>query len=129
MSCSLVLCLVCLVGAGTCFFAYPGFEDITFASEEIKNPGTAIPIAVCWCMTLAMVIYMLFAAAITLSVPLSALDAVSAAPSAFAYHGYYWPKYLVSAGAISGTVSALYGILYISSRVAYSMAQDGLVFR
>jgi amino acid transporter len=116
-------------GAGICFFAYPGFEDITFASEEIKNPGKSIPLAVSWCMALAMGVYMMFAAALTLCTPFSLIDPASAAPSALAAHGFYWPKYIISAGAMSGTLSALYGIMYISSRVAYSMAQDGLTFK
>ncbi|CAG0881277.1 unnamed protein product [Darwinula stevensoni] len=117
-----------LKGAGTCFFAYPGFEDITFASEEMIAPGKSIPIAICVSMGISMALYMLFSAALTLSVPYSTIDTVAAAPNALARHGLHWSKYVVSVGAISGALSALYGSLFISSRVTYSMAQDGLLF-
>ncbi|CAG0899269.1 unnamed protein product, partial [Cyprideis torosa] len=94
----------------------------------MRTPGKSIPIALGVSMVFAITVYMLFSASLTLAVPYDELDVAATAPSALAVHGLGWAKYVVAVGAVCGTLSAVYGSMFMSSRTAFSMAQDGLLF-
>lgn len=118
-----------IAGAGSCFYAYIGFEGIATAGEEAKEPSKTIPLATGIAVAIVSLLYVGCSAALTLMV--SWKDVVIAAPfpSAFDAHGMNWAKYVVAVGSLVGISTSLLGSLFTLPRSVYSMAADGLFFR
>ncbi len=117
-----------LRASGVIFFAYIGFDAVSVAAQETKNPQRAMPIGILGSLLVCTVLYMLMALTMTgltpywtLEVPDPAYQAVLAAPS------LSWLAPFVSIGAIVGLASVILLSLYGQSRIFYSMARDGLL--
>ncbi len=117
-----------LAGSGACFWAYSGFEIITCAVEEARNPRRDIPISMLSCLSLVAALYMLTSAAVTMVTPYYTIDATAPLPSAFAAKGIIWAKYVVAIGPLCGLTTTLLGSVYSFVRVSYAIADDGLLF-
>ena len=118
-----------IAGAGSCFYAYIGFEGIAIAGEEAKNPARTIPMATGLAMILVSLLYVGCSATLTLMVPYSSVDVAAPFPTAFGLHGNMWAKRVVAIGALVGISTSLLGSLFTLPRSIYAMASDGLLFR
>lgn len=118
-----------IAGAGSCFYAYIGFEGIAIAGEEAKNPARTIPMATGLAMILVSLLYVGCSATLTLMVPYNTVDVAAPFPTAFGLHGNMWAKRVVAIGALVGISTSLLGSLFTLPRSIYAMASDGLLFR
>ncbi|MFI9344886.1 amino acid permease [Streptomyces sp. NPDC052773] len=121
------------IGAGTtaAFFSYIGFDAITTAGEEAKNPRRDIPIAILVCIGLVTLLYCAVALAAT-----GALggDAVGGQPAALSHvvnevTGSGIGGGIIAFGAVVAIASVVLAVMYGQSRILMSMARDGLVPR
>jgi len=116
-------------GAGTIFFAYIGFDAVSTAAQEAKNPQKDMPIGIIGSLAVCTVLYVAFALVITGMVPY--LELGTSAPVATAIDKampqFVWMNNLVKFGIICGFTSVILVMLLGQSRVFYSMSRDGLV--
>jgi APA family basic amino acid/polyamine antiporter len=113
--------------AAVIFFAYLGFEAVSTAGAESRNPGKDMPIGILGALAICTVLYILTCAVLVGVVPYSQLDV--AAPIALAADkmGLPWFSLLVKIGAIAGLSSVMLVLLYGQTRVFYTMSRDGLL--
>jgi len=116
-----------LRGAGIIFFAYIGFDAVSTASQEAKNPGRDIPIGILASLAICTVIYIAVGLVMTGLVPFPKLNVAS--PLAFAAQatGVRWLPPIISIGAICGLSSVILVNMLAQSRIFYSMSRDGLL--
>ncbi|TFV95422.1 amino acid permease [Leifsonia flava] len=117
--------------AGVIFFAYIGFDAVTTASEESRNPGRDLPIAVIGSLLISTVLYVLVAIA---AVGVASVDTLSGsdAPLATALDegaGIPWAGGLLAAGALIAITSVILVLLYGQTRIFFAMCRDGLLPR
>ncbi len=113
--------------ASIIFFAYVGFEAVSTASSEARNPRRDIPIGVIGSLLICTVVYMCVAAVLIGVVPWRTLDVAD--PLALAVDAIGWPSLalLVKLGAVIGLCSVLFGLLYGQSRIFFTISRDGLL--
>ncbi|HEV2841823.1 MAG TPA: amino acid permease [Chthoniobacterales bacterium] len=123
-----------LGAAGVVFFAYIGFDAVSTAAQEARNPKRDMPIGILGSLAICTVLYVLFA--YVLSGVATVQDFRSAgreASVAFAItkymHGYEWLSKSVTIAILAGFSSVILVLLLGQSRVFYSMSRDGLVPR
>ena len=115
--------------AALIFFAYIGFDAVSTGSEETKNPGRDLPIAIIGSLVIATIIYILVSVAAVGALPANQL-AGQDAPLAVALSegaGIEWGADIVTFGALVAITSVVLTILYGQTRVAFSMCRDGLM--
>jgi len=117
-----------ITGAAIVFFAYIGFDAVSTAAEEVKNPKRDVPLGILSSLAIATVLYIAVSAVLTGIVPY-ALFAGTNAPVAFALGqiGISWGSALISVGAICGITSVILVLLYGQTRIFFSMSRDGLL--
>ncbi|MFE4309683.1 amino acid permease [Streptomyces sp. NPDC056891] len=118
-------------GASVAFFSYIGFDAITTAGEEVKNPRRNIPIAILICIGLVTLLY----CAVALSA-IGALgaDAVAGQPAALSLvvdqvTGSSVGGGIIAFGAVVAIASVVLAVMYGQTRILMSMSRDGLVPR
>ena len=118
-----------LRGAGVIFFAYIGFDAVSTAAQEAKNPQKDMPIGILGSLFVCTILYILMALVMTgmvhysqLNDPAPILVAVAAAGPSLA-----WLRYAVEIGSLLGLASVVLVMLMGQPRVFYSMARDGLL--
>ncbi|PYV98618.1 MAG: amino acid permease [Acidobacteria bacterium] len=123
-----------LGAAGVVFFAYIGFDAVSTAAQEAKNPKRDMPIGILGSLVICTILYVLFA--YVLSGVATVEDFRSSgreASVAFAItkymHGYEWLSKSVTVAILAGFSSVILVMLLGQSRVFYSMSKDGLVPR
>jgi APA family basic amino acid/polyamine antiporter len=117
-----------LRGAGLVFFAYIGFDAVSTAAQEAKNPQRDMPIGILGSLAICTVLYVIVSAVLVGMVPFRDLNV--AAPMALAMQRIGAPEYirvLVDVGAVLGLGSVILVMLLGQSRVFYSMSRDGLL--
>ena len=115
--------------AALIFFAYIGFDAVSTGSEESKNPGRDLPIAIIGSLVIATILYILVSVAAVGALPADKL-AGQDAPLAVALSegaGISWGADIVTFGALVAITSVVLTILYGQTRVAFSMCRDGLM--
>lgn len=121
-----------LGAAGVVFFAFIGFDAVSTAAQETKNPKKAMPIGILGSLAVCTVLYILFAHVLTGIAPVeffrtSGKEAsVVAAINTF-MPGYEWLGKLVTIAILAGFSSVILVMLLGQSRVFYSMSKDGLL--
>lgn len=115
-------------GAGIIMFAYIGFDTLTTAAEEVKNPQKTIPIAILGALIISSILYIAVATILNGMFPYYVYKDV-AAPVAFALQqvGFNWASAVVSVGALCGLTSVILVGLFGQSRVLYAISRDGLL--
>ena len=116
-----------MAGAAIIFFAYIGFDAVSTAAEETKNPKRDVPLGLMLCLGVVIVLYVTVAFVLTGLVPYKEIDVGNALPAALARVGIRWGGALVATGAIIGMVSTLLVTLYGQVRIFMVMARDGLL--
>lgn len=114
-------------GAAVIFFAYLGFEAVSTAGAESKNPKRDMPVGIVGSLVVCTILYILTSAVLVGIVPYEQLDV--AAPIALAVDrmNIEWFSYAVKIGAIAGLSSVMLVLLYGQTRIFYTMARDGLL--
>jgi basic amino acid/polyamine antiporter, APA family len=115
--------------ASIVFFAYIGFEAVSTAGQEAKNPKRDMPIGIIGSLVICTVLYMLVATVLTLMVnyrDLNVPDPVAVAVNALGPEWGFFAK-LVKIGAITGLTSVILVLMYGQTRIFYTMARDGLL--
>ncbi|SDE82359.1 amino acid permease [Sporomusa acidovorans] len=114
-------------GAAIVFFAYIGFDTVSTAVEECKNPNRDIPIGIVGSLVVATILYIAVAAVLTGVVPYSTLN--NSEPVAFALRaiGMNFGSALVALGAICGITTVLLVFMYGQTRIFLAMARDGMI--
>lgn len=121
-----------LGAAGVVFFAFIGFDAVSTAAQETKNPKTAMPIGILGSLAICTVLYILFAHVLTGVAPVEFYRttgkeaSVSIAIDQF-MPGYGWLSKLVTVAILAGFSSVILVMLLGQSRVFYSMSRDGLL--
>ncbi|HXI86162.1 MAG TPA: amino acid permease, partial [Parvularculaceae bacterium] len=114
-------------GAAVIFFAYIGFEAVSTAGAEAKNPSRDMPIGILGSLIVCTILYILVSGVLVGIVPYTKLD--DPAPIALAVNeiGLGWFAKLVKLGAIAGLSSVMLVLAYGQTRIFYTMARDGLL--
>lgn len=118
-----------ITGASAAFFAFNGYDSICIAAEEAENPGRSVPRAILIELLIVTVVYCGAAVGTVSLIPYTDIDLRAPIPSAFAYQGVTWAKYVVTIGPIIAITNLSLLGLYSGSRIAYRMAQDGLLMK
>jgi APA family basic amino acid/polyamine antiporter len=116
-----------MMGAGTIFFAYIGFDAVSTAAQECRNPQKDMPVGIFGSLAVCTVLYILFAIVLTGVVPYRELGVAAPVALAVDRTPYVWMNNLVKMGIICGFTSVMLVMLLGQSRVFYSMSRDGLV--
>lgn len=114
-------------GAAIIFFAYIGFDAVSTAAEETKNPKRDVPLGLMMCLGVVIILYILVALVLTGMVPFREIDLENALPAALARIGIRWGGALVATGAIVGMISTLLITIYGQVRIFMVMSRDGLL--
>ena len=114
-------------GAGVIFFAYIGFDAVSTAAQEARNPQKDMPIGILGSLVICTVLYVLVAGLLTGIVPYTALNVADPVAVGIDATGVTWGRYLVKIGAIFGLGTVMLVMLLGQSRVFYSMSRDGLL--
>ncbi|MFZ5619229.1 MAG: APC family permease [Pseudomonadota bacterium] len=114
-------------GAAVIFFAYIGFEAVSTAGAESKNPSRDMPIGILGSLIICTILYILTSGVLVGIVPYAQLN--NPAPIALAVDaiGLSWFAKVVKIGAIAGLSSVMLVLCYGQTRIFYSMARDGLL--
>lgn len=116
-----------LRGAGIVFFAYVGFEAVSTAAQEAKNPQRDVPIGILGSLAVCTILYMSVAAVLTGIVHYSTLNVADPIAKAVDAIGLSWLSVTVKVGAIAGLTSVMMVLMYGQTRIFYTMSQDGLM--
>ncbi len=117
--------------AALIFFAYIGFDAVSTASEEVKDPQRDMPRGIIGSLLIVTVIYILVGLVATSIVPSDEL-AENPAPLAFALDtgaGYSWGATLIDLGALVAIASVVLTIFYGQTRIMFAMCRDNLLPR
>ncbi len=115
--------------ASVIFFAYVGFEAVSTAASEARNPQRDMPIGILGSLFVCTVIYMIVAAVLTGIVPYNQLGVPEPIAVAVDRMGMPTFSFFIKIGAIAGLSSVMLILTYGQSRVFFAMARDGLLPR
>jgi basic amino acid/polyamine antiporter, APA family len=116
-----------VAGAGVVFFAYIGFDAVSTAAQEAKNPQRDMPIGIITSLLVCTVLYIIVSAIATGVVPYSQLDVPDPIARVADAAGMGWMTRLIELGAIAGLSSVILVQLLGQARVFWSMSNDGLL--
>jgi APA family basic amino acid/polyamine antiporter len=121
-----------LGAAGVVFFAYIGFDAVSTAAQEAKNPKRDMPIGILGSLVICTILYILFAYVLSGVATVEDFRSTGREASvAFAISkymtGYEWLSNLITVAILAGFSSVILVMLLGQSRVFYSMSRDGLV--
>ncbi|HVY89771.1 MAG TPA: amino acid permease, partial [Hyphomonadaceae bacterium] len=113
--------------ASVIFFAYIGFEAVSTAGAESKNPARDMPIGILGSLIICTILYILTCAVLVGIVPYTELNDPAPIAKAVNAIGLPWFAFLVKIGAFAGLSSVMLVLLYGQTRIFYTMARDGLI--
>ena len=116
-------------GAGLVFFAYIGFDAVSTAAQESKNPQKDMPFGILGSLIICTVLYILVAGLLTGVKNYSTLMTPAPVADGAAAIGVRWGILVIDIGAIAGLASVMLVMLLGQSRVLYTMSHDGLLPR
>ena len=115
-------------GAALVFFAFIGFDAVSTAAQEAKNPQKGMPIGILGSLIVCTILYVLFSYVMTGLVPYEMFKGdASPAATAFSVTGYSFLNMALIIAILAGYTSVILVMLMGQSRVFYSMSNDGLL--
>ena len=116
-----------LRGAGVIFFAYIGFDAVSTAGQETKNPKRDMPVGILGSLVICTILYILVSLTLTGLVNYKYLNIPDSLAVGIDATGVKWGSLLVKFGALGGLTSTMIVMLLGQSRVFFSMSKDGLL--
>jgi APA family basic amino acid/polyamine antiporter len=117
-----------LRASGIIFFAYIGFDAVSTAAQEAKNPSRDMPIGILGSLLICTLLYILMSAVLTGLVPFPNLnDAAPVVVALQAHPGLSWLTGMVTVGALAGLTSVILVMILAQARIFLSMASHGLL--
>jgi APA family basic amino acid/polyamine antiporter len=113
--------------AGVIFFAYIGFDAVSTAAQEAKNPEKDMPVGILGSLVVCTILYILVAGVLTGLVKYTTLNVPDPIAIGIDATGVRWGSLLVKIGALGGLTSTMVVMLLGQSRVFYSMSNDRLL--
>jgi len=118
-----------LRGAGVVFFAFIGFDAVSTAAQEARNPQRDMPMGIMGSLVMCTILYVLVAIVLTGIVPYTSLKVPDPIAVGIDALGMKWLSIPIKLGAIAGLSSVILVMLLGQPRIFYSMANDGLLPR
>jgi APA family basic amino acid/polyamine antiporter len=115
------------VAAASIFFAYIGFDAVSTAAQEAKNPQRDMPIGILGSLVVCTILYILVSLVLTGLVSYKTLNVSAPVALAIDATGVGWGSILVKIGAVFGLATVMLVMLLGQTRVFYSMSKDGLL--
>ncbi|MHB1014332.1 MAG: amino acid permease [Desulfurivibrionaceae bacterium] len=116
-----------LAGAAMVFFAYVGFDAVSTAAEEAKNPQRDVPFGIIFSLVFCTAIYIVVSGLLTGMVPYTQLNVPSPVAHSLQLIGVNWASALVATGVIAGLTTVMLVLYYGLTRVFFAMSRDGLL--
>jgi len=116
-----------MAGAGIVFFAYIGFDAVSTAAQEAKNPQKDMPVGIIGSLLICTVLYIIVSALATGVMSYKDLNVPDPIAVAADHAGLGWMSSLIKLGAIAGLSSVILVMLLGQSRVFWTMSKDGLL--
>jgi APA family basic amino acid/polyamine antiporter len=116
-----------VAGASSVFFAYIGFDAVSTAAQEAKNPQRDMPIGILGSLVVCTILYIMVSLTLTGLVSYRALDVAQPVALGIDVTGVTWGSLLVKIGAVFGLGTVMLVMLLGQSRVFFSMSRDGLL--
>jgi basic amino acid/polyamine antiporter, APA family len=116
-------------GAASIFFAYIGFDAVSTAAQEAKNPKRDMPIGILGSLVFCTLLYIVVSGVLTGLVNYKALNVGDPVAVGIDVTGVRWGSILVKIGAVFGLATVMLVMLLGQSRVFYSMSRDGLLWK
>ena len=118
-----------LAGAGTIFFAYIGFDAVSTAAQEARNPKRDMPIGIFGSLAVCTVLFILYCYVLTGVVNYEDLNVAAPLSLALERIPYAWLSVAMNLAVLAGLTSVMLVMLLGQSRVFYTMSRDGLLPR
>jgi APA family basic amino acid/polyamine antiporter len=116
-----------LRGAGIIFFAYIGFDAVSTAAQEAKNPQRDLPTGILASLAVCTLLFIATALVLTGIVPYTRLNVAAPVALAIDETGLGWLRPLIKLGAIAGLSSVILVLLMAQPRIFMAMSRDGLL--
>ncbi|HZX79244.1 amino acid permease [Lysobacter sp.] len=117
-----------LRAASIVFFAYIGFDAVSTAAQEAKNPQRDMPIGILGSLVVCTILYIVVSAVLTGLLPYPQLGTAKPVATALeAYKSLGWLKFAVEIGAVAGLTSVILVMLMGQARIFFAMSRDGLM--
>ncbi|MGE0053594.1 MAG: APC family permease [Hyphomicrobium sp.] len=116
-----------LAGASIVFFAYVGFDAVSTAVEEARNPQRDVPIGIISALAFCTIVYIIVSALMTGIVPYTTLNVSSPASEALLQIGHSTAAGLVASGVIFGLTTVMLVLYYGLTRIVVAISRDGLI--
>jgi APA family basic amino acid/polyamine antiporter len=116
-----------LRAAGVVFLAYVGFDAVSTAAQEVKNPQKDLPIGIIGSLGICTVLYVLFSLVLVGLVHYSELNVAAPVAAAINKTPYLWLNGLIKLAIIAGLTSVILVLLLGQSRIFFTMSKDGLL--
>jgi APA family basic amino acid/polyamine antiporter len=114
-------------GAALVFFAFIGFDAVSTAGEEAKNPQKDLSLGIIGSLGICTIIYIVVAGLLTAIASYTTLNTQSPVAEAILNLGYKITADMIAIGAIAGLTTTILIFIYAITRVLYSMSKDGLL--
>ncbi len=116
-----------LAASSIVFFAVFGYDTLTTAAEESKNPQRDLPRAVLLSLAVSMALYIMVSLVLTGMVPYQELAGPAPVDAAFKALGLNWVRGIISVAAIAGITSVMFAFMLGAARIWFALARDGLL--
>lgn len=113
--------------AAVVFFAVFGYDTLTTAAEEARDPQRDLPRAVLLSLVIAMTLYLAMCLVLTGIAHYSTLDNPAPVAHAFEGIGLHWAMVAISVAAVTGITSVLFSNMLAGARIGFALARDGLL--
>lgn len=116
-----------LSGAALVIFAYLGFDAVSSAAEEVKNPQRNMPIGIIGTLVICTILYVAVSLVLTGMVPYKELNVGNPVAYAMEMKNLDWVFGVISLGAVISMMTVIFVMLYGGTRLVYSFARDGML--
>jgi len=116
-----------LRGSAVVFFAFIGFDAVSTAAQEARQPQRDMPIGILGSLIICTVLYIAVAAVLTGLVPYADLNVADPIAKGVDVIGITWFSILIKIGALTGLTTVILVLLYGQGRIFYTMSHDGLL--
>jgi len=116
-----------MAGAAMVFFAYVGFDAVSTAVEEARNPQRDVPIGIVAALLFCTLVYIVVSGLLTGIVPYTQLNVPHPVAHSLELIGINWASALVSTGVIAGLTTVMLVLYYGLTRIFFAMSRDGLL--